>query len=209
MRLRSILVLALRREMEKQKMTQQRSDKDDDALQRLWCEAIVATQDGSSGRMMCDVAHLLMYVNTRKDAIVGPESRTINAAGQENSSAIAPVTSPEPAPAAPAEGAPERDEAIAARSTSGALTQTQVFELLVECEVVPRRAMEDPAGFDRGMTQGCAINFYNALVSAKQPLICETCGYEVTLFRVKICTSGEACPHKFGKRPTDTTGAAK
>ena len=39
------------------------------AIQRLWCEAIIATQDGTSGRMICDVEALLHYVNTRKDAL--------------------------------------------------------------------------------------------------------------------------------------------
>ncbi len=33
---------------------------------RLWCEAIVATQDGTSGRMVCDVETLLHYVNTHR-----------------------------------------------------------------------------------------------------------------------------------------------
>ena len=35
-------------------------------VNRLWCEAIINTQDGKSGRMICDVEQLLAYVNGRK-----------------------------------------------------------------------------------------------------------------------------------------------
>lgn len=69
---------------------------------RLWCEAIIATQDGASGRMMCDVENLLRYVNTHRCEVVAQT----NAAGQQTDfqgSSSGPLTAD---PAAPASETP-------------------------------------------------------------------------------------------------------
>ena len=41
---------------------------------RLWCDAIIQTQDASSGRLVCDVEKLLHYFNSRA-ALAQPEER--------------------------------------------------------------------------------------------------------------------------------------